>query len=250
MAANDPMSQFEIKRFLPIDFAGLDISFTNSSLAMIIASVVILFVMWPHNNGSKNHVPSKWQLMQEMFFCMINNLVTDIIGKEGKKFFPLIFSLFLFILSVNIMGMMPGVFTATSHIAVTGILSVLVLLLVVGTGIFRNGLGYFAHFAPKGVPFIMLLLIVPIEIISFMARPITLAVRLCGNMAAGHIVLKIFASFITMLGGAGLLSLLGILPFAVLIGLNALEFFVAFLQAYIFTTLTCIYLSESVVDSH
>jgi F-type H+-transporting ATPase subunit a len=206
--------------------------------------------MWPRSKGSTNHVPSKWQLFQEMFFGMVYKMVADVMGSEGKKFFPFVFSLFLFILSVNILGMMPTMFTATSHIAITGVLSVLVLCVVLLTGIMRNGLHYFAHFAPKGVPFVMLILIVPIEIISFLARPITLAVRLCGNMAAGHIVLKIFASFIVMLSGAGILGLAGILPFTVLIALNALEFFVAFLQAYIFTTLTCIYLSESVVDSH
>jgi F-type H+-transporting ATPase subunit a len=250
MATNDPISQFTIKRFVSIDFAGVDASFTNSSLAMIVAVLVILMIMWPRHNHSQDYVPSKWQLMQEMFFSMINNLVFDILGKEGKKFFPLIFSIFLFILSVNIMGMMPFMFTATSHIAVTGTLSLVVLFLVLGVGIYQNGISYFAHFAPKGVPIPMLILIIPIEIISFLARPITLAVRLCGNMAAGHIVLKIFASFIIMLSGAGFLSILGILPFTMLIALNALEFFVAFLQAYIFTTLTCIYLSESVVDSH
>ena len=148
------------------------------------------------------------------------------------------------------LGMMPGMFTATSHIAVTGVLSLLVLVVILSTGIMRNGLHYFAHFFPKGMPAIMLILIVPIEIISFLARPITLAIPLCGNMAAGDIVLKIFASFIVTLGGAGVLALAGILPFTMLIALNALEFFVAFLQAYIFTTLTCIYLTESVVDSH
>jgi F-type H+-transporting ATPase subunit a len=181
---------------------------------------------------------------------MVNKIVLDVIGKEGRKFFPLIFSLFLFILSLNVLGMMPGMFTVTSHIAVTGVLAALVFVVILATGIMRNGLHYFAHFAPKGVPLVMLILIVPIEIISFLARPITLAIRLCGNMAAGHIILKIFASFIVMLGGAGILALAGILPFSILIALNALEFFVAFLQAYIFTTLTCIYLSESVVDSH
>lgn len=250
MSGHSPISQFEIQRWKTLDLFGFDVSFTNSSFSMIIASILIMCVMWPRSNGSKNHLPSKWQLLQEMFFDMVNKMVIDVMGKEGKKFFPLIFSLFLFILSLNVLGMMPGMFTATSHIAVTGVLSVLVLLVVLLTGIMRNGLHYFAHFAPKGVPLVMLVLIVPIEIISFLARPITLAVRLCGNMAAGHIVLKIFASFIVMLGGAGILGLAGILPFTVLIALNALEFFVAFLQAYIFTTLTCIYLSESVVDSH
>jgi F-type H+-transporting ATPase subunit a len=195
-------------------------------------------------------VPTKWQLVQEMFFNLVNNMVTDMMGKSGKKFFPLVFSLFLFILSANLWGMIPKSFTVTSHVAVTGVLSLIVLLAVLLAGIYKNGLHYFAHFAPKGVPIPMLLLIIPIELISFLARPVTLAVRLCGNMAAGHIVLKIFGSFIVMLSGAGILGVLGILPFTVLIGLNALEFFVAFLQAYIFTTLTCIYLSESVADSH
>jgi F-type H+-transporting ATPase subunit a len=250
MAGNNPISQFEINRLIPLEIAGFDVSFTNSALSMVLASAIILFVMWPRSSKTEKYVPSKWQLFQEMFFGMVHKMTTDVMGNNGKKFFPFIFTLFLFILSVNVLGMMPTMFTATSHIAVTGVLSLLVLLVVLVTGIARNGLHYFAHFAPKGVPLVMLFLIVPIEIISFLARPITLAVRLCGNMAAGHIVLKIFASFIVMLGGAGILGLAGILPFTVLIALNALEFFVAFLQAYIFTTLTCIYLSESVADSH
>jgi len=250
MAGNNPISQFEIDRILPLDIMGFDASFTNSSFAMVAASLLVLIIMWPRANGSNNHVPTKWQLFQEMFFGMINKLMSDIIGKNGNKFFPLIFSLFLFILSLNVVGMVPGMFTATSHIAVTAVLAVMVLVIVIGTGIARNGLSYFAHFAPKGVPFVMQFLIVPIELVSFFARPVTLAIRLCVNMAAGHIVLKIFASFITMLSGLGALSLLGILPFGVLLALNALEFFVAFLQAYIFTILTCIYISESVSDSH
>ena len=250
MAGHSPISQFEIQRWHEFKLFGFDASFTNTSFAMIVATIAIIAVMWPHSSGSKNHVPSKWQLFQEMFFGIVNKMVLDIMGQEGKKFFPLVFSLFLFILSTNIMGMMPGMFTATSHIAVTGVLSLLVLVVILLTGVMRNGLHYFAHFVPKGMPAMMLILIVPIEIISFLARPVTLAIRLCGNMAAGHIVLKIFASFIVTLGGAGVLALVGVLPFTMLIALNALEFFVAFLQAYIFTTLTCIYLSESVVDSH
>jgi len=250
MAGNNPISQFEINRIIPLNIAGFDVSFTNSSLSMVLAVIFVLLVMFPRAGGSHNYVPSKWQLFQEMLFGMVHKMTTDVMGENGKKFFPFIFSLFLFILSANMLGMMPTMFTATSHIAVTGVLALSVLCVVLLTGIMRNGLHYFAHFAPKGVPLVMLFLIVPIEIISFLARPVTLAVRLCGNMAAGHIVLKIFASFIVMLSGAGILGLAGILPFTVLIALNALEFFVAFLQAYIFTTLTCIYLSESVVDSH
>lgn len=250
MAGTNPMSQFEIQRWIPLDFLGIDASFTNSSLAMFFAFCAVLAVMWPHANGSRDFVPSKWQLFQEMFFKMISGMVADTMGTNGKKYFPFIFTLFLFILFTNVLGMMPLMFTATSHIAVTGVLSLLVLFVVLGVGVARNGFAYFAHFIPKGVPIPMLFLIVPIELISFFARPVTLAVRLCGNMAAGHIVLKIFASFIVMLTGLGALSLLGVLPFIILLALNALEFFVAFLQAYIFTTLTCIYLSESVVDSH
>lgn len=250
MAGNNPLSQFEIHRYVPLEFMGLDASFTNSSFAMLCASLLVLAIMWPLSNGSKDNVPSKWQLLQEMFFGMISKMVNETMGKNGTKFFPLILALFLFILSVNVMGMVPGMFTATSHIAITGILSLLVLALVLVVGVFHNGLSYFAHFIPKGVPLPMLVLIVPIELISFFVRPVVLAIRLCGNMAAGHIVLKIFASFIVTLSGLGVFSLLGILPFGMLLALNALEFFVAFLQAYIFATLTCIYLSESVVDSH
>ena len=250
MATTDPMHQFEIVRIFPIEFLGFDISFTNSSLWIMLSIGVALWFMWPRANGSQNYIPSKMQVAQEQIFGMISAMVHDSVGSQAKKYFPIIFTLFLFVLSVNLMGMMPFSFTATSHIAVTIVLAFGVFLLVVGAGIAQSGLHYFAHFAPAGVPLVMQFLIVPIEIVSFLARPLTLAVRLCGNMAAGHIVLKIFASFIVMLGSAGFLSVLGILPFGMLLAINALEFFVAFLQAYIFATLTCIYLSESVQISH
>ena len=248
MTAVDPIHQFEIKKLIPVSLGGLDVSFTNSSLWMLLSVAVIFALLWPRKSVSV--VPGRFQMFQEEVFNLGRSMVADVMGKEGTKYFSLIFSLFLFILTCNIAGMLPFSFTVTSHLAVTAVLALGVILLVVGVGVYNGGLGYFKHFAPAGLPFIMYFLVVPIEIISFLARPVTLAIRLCANMAAGHIVLKIFASFIIMLAGAGALSFFSVLPFFMLIALNALELFVAFLQAYIFATLTCIYLSESVHVSH
>ncbi len=246
--ASDPTHQFVIKKIIDLNIAGYDLSFTNSSLWMLLSVVTVIFLLTPRK--SADEVPGRFAMFQETLFNMGRSMVTESVGKEGEKYFPLIFTLFLFVLFSNLAGMLPYSFTSTSHLAVTGVLAAGVLALVLIVGIANAGLGYFKHFAPAGLPFIMYFLVVPIEIISFMARPVTLAIRLCANMAAGHIVLKIFASFIVMLAGAGSLAALGILPFAMLIALNALELFVAFLQAYIFATLTCIYLSESVHISH
>lgn len=247
--SNNPMAQFDIKTIAPFELAGFDASFTNSSLWMIISSVAVLALMWPRR-GTVDFVPSRFQVAQEGIFSLVSGMVHDAVGKEAKKFFPFIFTLFLFVLGANLFGMMPFSFTSTSHIAITGTLAFFVFLAVIGAGIAKNGLHYFAHFAPAGVPLPMQFIIVPIELASFLARPVTLAVRLCGNMAAGHIVLKIFGTFVVGLLSLKGLAVLGILPFMILLAMNALEFFVAFLQAYIFATLTCIYLSESVAESH
>ena len=244
------MQQFEINTIASLDIAGFDFSFTNSSLFMVIAVISACAFMWPRKNGSNGHVPSHFQIAQETIFSLVSGMVHDSVGSQAKKYFPFIFTLFMFILMCNLWGMMPFSFTVTSHIAVTMVLALSVFVVVVGAGIAKNGLGYFAHFAPAGVPLPMQFIIVPIEIASFLARPLTLAVRLCGNMAAGHIVLKIFGTFITGLLGYGMFATLSILPFFMLLAMNALEFFVAFLQAYIFSTLACIYLSESVDVSH
>lgn len=249
MADNNPMAQFEINKVLDLSFAGFDLSVTNSAVVMIVSTLAAIWFMWPRKYGSKNHVPSNFQVAQEVIFSMVSSMVADSVGKHVKKYFPFIFTIFLFILSANLFGMMPGAFTSTSHIAVTGVMALAVFVVVVGAGVANGGIGYFAHFAPKGVPLLMQFIIVPIEIASFLARPLTLAVRLCGNMAAGHIVLKIFGSFVVMLLGSGVFAILSPLPFAMLLAMNALEFFVAFLQAYIFATLACIYLSES-VEAH
>ncbi|MEM6602751.1 MAG: F0F1 ATP synthase subunit A [Pseudomonadota bacterium] len=253
MAGNNPVAQFKISVIEEFSFLGYDISFTNSSLLMLISTLTIGYFMFPRKNGSSDHVPSRFQVAQEVVFSAISDMVHDSIGKKAKHYFPFIFTLFLFILSANMWGMLPvpglGAFTSTSHIAVTAMLALIVFCVVIAVGVKNAGLGYFAHFAPKGVPLPMQFIIVPIEIASFLARPVTLAVRLCGNMVAGHIVLKIFGTFIVSLLGAGFLAVLGILPFFILLAMNALEFFVAFLQAYIFATLSCIYISES-VEAH
>lgn len=253
MSGANPIEQFDIQKIVPLNIAGLDFSITNSTVFMIISFLTACLFMWPRKSVGQNHVPSHFQVAQEMIFSLISGMVYESVGEKYKKYFPFIFTMFLFVLFCNLWGLIPtpmGTFAVTSHIAVTGVLALMVFFTVVGAGVANSGLGYFAHFAPKGVPAFMLVIIVPIEIISFLARPLTLAVRLCGNMTAGHIVLYIFGTFVSGLLGAGILATLGILPFVMLLAINALEFFVAFLQAYIFATLACIYLSESVDVSH
>ena len=205
------------------------------SLSIIFITLLLLLSI-----KNKSLIPSRLQSISEIFYEFISNMVSDNIGDKGRKFFPLIFTLFTFLLFGNMLGMLPYSFTFTSHIIVTFVLAMFVFLLVTLLGIFIHGFKFFGLFVPKGVPMIMLPLMIPIEIISYLSRPISLSVRLFANMMAGHTMLKIFAGFIIPLG------IFGIAPLMVDVALTALEVLIAFLQAYVFTILTCLYLNEAI----
>ena len=246
----DPMHQFKLERLVPLDLAGFDISFTNAALWMAVAVALITGVIWLGANGAKL-VPTRTQSVVEMFYGFVRNTVESTIGHDGLKFFPLIFTLFSFILTLNLIGMSPLAFTVTSHLSITGALAILVFAIVLFVGFSKNGIGFFSRFWPAGAPWWIAWLIALIEFISFLIRPFTLAIRLFANMLAGHTMLKVLASFIPLglaAGGAGLLAALG--STIGVVGVTALEFLVAGLQAYVFTILTCIYLSEVVHDPH
>ena len=235
----DPIHQFEIKELIPLELFETNISFTNSSLFMSLAIIsVILLLLVSIKNQSL--IPSRLQSISEIFYEFIANMISDNIGEKGHKFFPLIFTLFAFILFGNMLGMLPYGFTFTSHIIVTFVLAIFIFLFVTLLGIFIHGFKFFGLFVPKGVPMLMLPLMVPIEIISYLSRPISLSVRLFANMMAGHTMLKIFAGFVFSLG------IFGVAPLIVTVALTALEVLIAILQAYVFTILTCIYLNESI----
>ena len=242
----DPMHQFEITRIIPIKLGGIDASFTNSSLWMVIAVICVAALLLL---GQKKLVPTRLQSVGEMLYEFILNMVNDTMGKEGRKFFPFIFTLFMFILAVNMLGLvnipvLVHPFTVTSHIIVTFALAALVWLGATVYGFWKHGLGYLKLFAPSGTPAVMLPLLVPIEIISYLSRPVSLSVRLFANMMAGHTMLKVFAGFVVMLGWAG------IVPLAVMVGFTGLEVLVAFLQAFIFAILSCMYINDAIHPHH
>ena len=242
--ANDPMKQFEIKPIFEGPQLGpFDTTFTNSSLWMFVAvfGVIILFGL----ATSRKLIPGRMQSFGEICYEFIMDMIKDTTGPEAVKYFPLVFALFFFILFANLLGMNPWAFTTTSHLAVTAALSIFVVGLVFIMGIAKNGLKFFKIFAPSGLPFIMYFLIVPIEIISFLARPVALSVRLFANMMAGHVMLKVFAIFIAFLvGSGGVLAGAAIVPIIGTTAIVALEFLVAALQAFVFAILTCVYLND------
>ena len=248
--ANDPIKQFEITKLLPLEVIGYDISFTNSA-AFMVASVGISSLFLIATTSGRGMIPTRLQSISELTYEFVANLLRTSAGKEGMKFFPLVFSLFMFILMANMLGMFPYFFTVTSHIIVTVALALLVIGTVIIYGLWRNGVRFFGLFAPSGIPPVLLILIVPIEILSFLSRPVSLSVRLFANMLAGHITLKVFAGFVVMLTGAGIGGIFAsILPLLLTIGLTGLEFLVAFLQAYVFAILTCMYLNDAIHPSH
>lgn len=249
---HSPIHQFEINKLVPLELFGIDASFTNSSLYMVFAlSLISMFLITAMRTGAL--VPGRLQSMAEVTYSFVADTVRDNVGEEGMKFFPLVFSLFIFVLVLNLLGMIPipGVtFTVTSSLAVTAALSLLVIAIVIGYGLYAHGLGFFKLFVPSGVPWYMLIILVPIEVISFISRPISLSVRLFANMLAGHIALKIFAGFVGTLLAAGVWGLLSPLPLALTVALTALEVLVAVLQAYVFAVLTCVYLNDAVHGAH
>ena len=248
--ANDPISQFQISKLLNIQIGDLDLSFTNSSLFMVATVGIASAFIW-YAAERRDVVPGRLQSMAEMSYEFVADMLRDGAGREGMRFFPLVFSLFMFVLVANLLGMFPYFFTVTSHIIVTFALAMLVIGTVVVYGFMKHGLGFLKLFVPEGVPGILVPLVVAIEVISFLSRPISLSVRLFANMLAGHITLKVFAGFIVSLGTLGVAGVLGaILPLLMTVALTALEFLVAFLQAYVFAVLTCMYLNDALHPSH
>lgn len=242
--AMNPMEQFAIKPIVPLHIGGYDVSFTNQSLFMVIvvmaAAAFLTLAM-----GGRRLVPGRAQSMAEMSYEFVANMINSSAGEEGLKFFPFVFTLFIFVLFCNFFGMVPWTFTVTSQIAVTLALASLVILTVIVTGFAKHGIGFLKLFVPHA-PAPLLLLLVPIEVISFLTRPISLSVRLFANMLAGHTMLAVFGGFVVLLGGAGgVLSVLSIAPMALIVAIMLLELLVAFLQAYVFSILTCIYLNEA-----
>ncbi|MCA0434532.1 MAG: F0F1 ATP synthase subunit A [Proteobacteria bacterium] len=251
MVANDPIHQFQIKDLAgPVNIGGYDISFTNSALFMGIAVASITAFLW-YASRKQALVPDRTQSVGELWYGMIHSMVKNVLHEEGMKFFPLVFSLFSFVLVANMLGMFPYFFTVTSHVVVTAALAVFVVGLVVVVGIWKHGLGWFKLFVPSGVPIVILPFISLIEIISFLSRPISLGLRLFGNMLAGHIVLKVFSGFVVSLVALGIGGIVGaIAPLAMAVALTALEFLVAFLQAFVFAILTCVYLNDALHTHH
>jgi F-type H+-transporting ATPase subunit a len=247
----DPIHQFEIKNLFTVAKVGeTEIAFTNSALFMFI-SLGIIMVLMLGATSRRALVPGRMQSVAELSYEFIANTLRSSAGSEGMKFFPLVFSLFMFICTVNMLGIIPYTFTVTSHIIVTVMLSMLVFLTVIIYGFWRNGLRFFKLFVPSGIPIYILPLVTLIEVMSFLSRPISHSVRLFANMLAGHITLKVFGGFVTMLGGLGVLGWLGaVLPLGLTVALTALELLVAFLQAYVFTILTCIYLNDAIHPGH
>jgi F-type H+-transporting ATPase subunit a len=238
------MHQFEIKRIIPIELFGYDVSFTNASLFMVIAVVLIAgFLILAM--GRRALVPGRLQSIAELSYEYIANMVRETLGEEGMKYFPWVFTIFIFILTLNLLGLIPYSFTVTSHIIVTFAFAAMVWITVTMIGFARHGFGYLKLFVPEGIPLALLPVIIPIELISYLIRPVSHSVRLFANMMAGHTMLKVFAGFVIGLGFLG-----GWAPLAFLVAFTGLEFLVAFLQALVFTVLTCIYLNDALHMHH
>lgn len=248
--ANDPIKQFQINTIVPIEIGGLDLSFTNSSLFMLATSAAVCAFLVLTTTG-RGLVPGRWQAAAEMSYEFIASMLRDAAGTQGMRFFPLIFSLFMFILFANLFGMFPYFFTVTSQIVVTFALAMLVIGTVVVYGFMKHGLSFLKLFVPDGVPMAVLPLVTLIEIISFLSRPISLSIRLFANMLAGHTALKVFAGFVATLSTAGFFGIGGAtLAMVMTVAITALEFLVSFLQAYVFAVLACMYLNDALHPSH
>lgn len=242
-AGHSPLTQFEIVPLIPIKIGGIDASFTNSALWMVIAISLIVLLMTA-GTGRRALVPGRLQSLAEMAYEFIANLVRDNVGSDGRRYFPFIFTLFLFVLFCNMLGMLPYAFTVTSHIVVTLSLALVVFIGVTIIGFVKNGLGFLHLFSPAGVPIFVLPLLIPIEVISYFVRPVSLSVRLFLNMMVGHTMLKVFAGFVVLMG------LAGVGPLAFIVVFIGFEFFVALLQAYIFAVLSCLYLHDALHPHH
>ena len=242
----DPLHQFQIQRYLPINIGGLDASFSNSALYMVI-TVALITGLIVYGMRGRALVPSRMQSLAELFYEFVANLVRDNAGPDARKYFPFVFSLFMFIMVGNLIGLVPGTFTFTSHIIVTFGLALTVFVFVTLLGLIKHGFHFFTLFMPSGVPMALAPILIPIEVLSYLSRPVSLSIRLFANMMAGHTMLKVFGGFSVLLGGAlgGLGYTVGILPLVINIALVGFEILVAMLQAYVFTILTCLYIRDA-----
>ncbi len=239
----DPLSQFSIKSLYPLSWGGFDVSFTNAAAHMVFGVVFVLGVLM-FLTRSNHTVPSRGQMAAELLFQFLADMVKTYTGKEGLKYTPWVFSLFLFILTGNLLGLFPFAYTVTSQLIVTFTLACLVFFGVTLIGFFKHGLGFLRFFMPQGIPFYVAPLLVPVEIISYFSRPVSLSVRLFANMVAGHVMLKIFTAFAALLA-SGWLMPVAVFPVIITTALFLFELLVAVLQAYVFTILTCIYLNDA-----
>jgi F-type H+-transporting ATPase subunit a len=239
----EPMEQFEIHHLIPLKIFGLDASFTNAALFMLVA-VGFITAFLIHAMRARALVPDRLQSTAELSYEFVAKMVSDNTGEAGKPFFPFIFTLFFFILTLNMLGMVPWAFTVTSHIIVTFSMALFIIVMVTVVGFIKNGPGFLKLFVPSGVPIFLLPLLIVIELISYMIRPISLSVRLFANMMAGHMMLQVFAAFVVALG------IFGVAPLLFMVAFTGLEFLVAFLQAFVFAVLTCIYLNDALHMHH
>ena len=235
----NPVEQFRIEPLVSLDVGGVNISFTNSALVMVLSICLVTAFLTLSVRG-RALVPGRWQSVAEVLYEFVANMIRDNVGSQGRKYFPFIFTLFMFVLFGNMLGMIPYVFTYTSHIIVTFGLAIVVFVGVTIIGFMRNGLHYLRMFFPHGAPLATAVILVPIELISYCSRPFSLAIRLFANMTVGHIILQVMAGFVVALG------VFGIVPMAFLGGVTVLEFGIALLQAYVFTILSCIYLHDAI----
>ena len=234
-----PVEQFKLKSLVPFELGGVDLSYTTSSLWMTITVVGVTAFLTLSMRGGRL-VPGRWQSMAEMSYEFIANMIRENVGAEGRKYFPFIFTLFMFILVGNLVGMIPFAYTFTSQIIVTFAMAATIFIGVTVIGLLRHGLHFFSLFVPSGTPLILAPLLIPIEVISYFVRPVSLSVRLFANMMAGHTMMKVFGGFTVLLG------VLGVAPIILLVALTGFEIMVAVLQAYVFTVLTCLYLNDAI----
>ena len=234
-----PVEQFKLKPLVPFELGGVDLSYTTSSLWMTITVVGVTAFLTLSMRGGRL-VPGRWQSMAEMSYEFIANMIRENVGAEGRKYFPFIFTLFMFILVGNLVGMIPFAYTFTSQIIVTFAMAATIFIGVTVIGLVRHGLHFFSLFVPSGTPLILAPLLIPIEVISYFVRPVSLSVRLFANMMAGHTMMKVFGGFTVLLG------VLGVAPIILLVALTGFEIMVAVLQAYVFTVLTCLYLNDAI----
>ncbi|KQV27335.1 F0F1 ATP synthase subunit A [Rhizobium sp. Root1204] len=245
-----PIEQFEIKPLLQLTAGDIDLSFTNSSAYMVL-TVVLASGLLLIGTARRSLVPGRWQSVSELLYEFVGKTLRENAGKDGMRFFPLVFSLFMFILFANLIGMFPFAFTVTSHIIVTFALAMIVFGTVTVYGLVKHGFGFFRLFMPAGIPMVLAPIIIPIEVISYMSRPISHSVRLFAVMLAGHITLKVFAGFVASMTELGTLGIIGaVLPLAMTLALTALEMLMSVIQAYVFTMLTCMYLNDALHPGH